>query len=282
MDRDFKVLFEWVRKEGWNPGLYDFKSYYLVDPCGFKMLWYKGSPIAALASIKYSTRFGFLGLYIVAPEYRGNGYGKYLWNAAMNKVAHCESVGLNAVVKQVSNYEKYDFQSCYKVYRWQAKISDMVIEKKQISESYTCPQNILANEVAELDYNVSGYYRPQFWASILVAPGSFYLGVKCNNQLVGFGMILKCVNGYKIAPLYCSSFNVAEYILHTLLGRVRASGIYKDYKVQLDSISINDKSTLLAEKYGFIKQFDFVRMYRGYEPKLDKDLLYGINSLEIG
>lgn len=279
--KDFMTLFEWVKKEEWNPGFYDFESYLLVDRDGFRMLWYDDIPVAALASIKYPHSLGYLGLYVVKPEYRGKSLGRYLWDNTIKRMSDCKTVILNAVINQVSNYEAYGFQKASLVNRWHVDASKVLLERKEISSTYVFTQNISISEIADLDYLASGCYRPQFWKSILASPDSYYLAVRSVGQLVGFGLALKCVRGYKIAPLYCSSFTIADCLLQKICAILKKITVNKDNEIQLDSVNFH-KSTSLFEKYGFIKAYNFVMMCRGEEPRINKNILYGINSLEIG
>ena len=38
---------------------------------------------AAISAVAYDSLFGFMGFYIVAPEFRGKGYGVRIWRAAL-------------------------------------------------------------------------------------------------------------------------------------------------------------------------------------------------------
>jgi len=69
------VAVDWAAKEGWNPGLHDGDCYYSADPNGFLVGCLDHEPIATISVIRYGESFGFLGFYIVRPEYRGKGYG---------------------------------------------------------------------------------------------------------------------------------------------------------------------------------------------------------------
>lgn len=45
-----------------------------------------GNPIATISVVKYGEAFGFLGLYIVRPEFLGMGYGLEIWTAGLNSL----------------------------------------------------------------------------------------------------------------------------------------------------------------------------------------------------
>ena len=75
---ELDLAVEWAAAEGWNPGLYDADSFYAADPTGFLIGLLNDEPIAVISVVKYGQAFGFLGFYIVRPEYRGQGYGEQL------------------------------------------------------------------------------------------------------------------------------------------------------------------------------------------------------------
>ena len=99
----------WAAAEGWNPGLHDAECYYTADPEGFWVGLLDGEPIATISAMKYGRSFGFIGFYIVKPEYRGKGYGFQIWKAAMDSLAG-RNIGLDGVIAQQENYKK---SGCY-------------------------------------------------------------------------------------------------------------------------------------------------------------------------
>src|SRR6056297_1666816 len=80
-DIDFAI--DLAANEGWNPGLYDAGSFYAADSDGFLVGELKGEQIGTISAVRYDKAFGFLGFYIVKPDYRGQGYGLPLWKAGL-------------------------------------------------------------------------------------------------------------------------------------------------------------------------------------------------------
>ena len=48
---------------------------------------------AVISAVRYGDHFGFLGFYIVAPDYRGQGYGYRIWQHAL-RCLHGPNIGL--------------------------------------------------------------------------------------------------------------------------------------------------------------------------------------------
>lgn len=98
-ENEMEIVVEWAAQEGWNPGLNDGSCYYQADPNGFLIGVLDGRPIASISVVKYGDSFGFLGFYIVRPEYRGMGYGMQIWNSGLDYLRG-RTIGLDGVVAQ--------------------------------------------------------------------------------------------------------------------------------------------------------------------------------------
>ena len=106
---DLDIAVDWAVREGWNPGLHDADAFYGTDPNGFFIGRLNGEPISVISGVRYGDDFGFLGFYIVKPEYRHQGYGLQIWNHAMNYLQG-RNVALDGVVEQQPNYRKSGFR----------------------------------------------------------------------------------------------------------------------------------------------------------------------------
>ena len=118
--KELDITIEWAAREGWNPGLYDGDAFYATDPQGFFMGFLGDQPIASISAVSYGPTFGFLGLYIVKPEYRNKGYGYTLWQKALKHLP-TQNIGLDGVVAQQENYKKSSFKLAYRNIRYEGK-----------------------------------------------------------------------------------------------------------------------------------------------------------------
>jgi GNAT superfamily N-acetyltransferase len=80
---DVELIHTWATAEGWNPGLHDGPCFFATDPGGFFVGELADKPVACISCVAYHDSFGFLGQYIVKPEFRGQGYGLLTWQAGM-------------------------------------------------------------------------------------------------------------------------------------------------------------------------------------------------------
>jgi GNAT superfamily N-acetyltransferase len=267
----------WAADEGWNPGLGDRDCFYAADPQGFLMGTLAGQPIASLSVVKYSDRFGFLGFYIVHPDYRGQGYGWQLWQAGLAYLEGC-TIGLDGVMAQQANYGKSGFALAYRNLRYQgigpgdtAAPSDL--GDRAIVALATVPfDRLLAYDRAHFPSD-----RAAFLQAWITQPGSTALGLLQGDDLVGYGVLRPCREGYKLGPLFAPDADGATALFLQLRSRVPAG-----QPVYLDVPAVNGAAVALARSAGMTLSFETARMYRGPAPDLPLAHIFGVTSFELG
>ena len=90
-------------RKGWNPSLYDAGCFYDTDPDGYYIGTINRIPTACISAVAYGDKFGFIGFYIVKPEFRGKGFGIQLWKTAIDYLKKVECIGLDGVIDQQNN-----------------------------------------------------------------------------------------------------------------------------------------------------------------------------------
>lgn len=266
------TVIDWAAQEGWNPGLYDADCYYQADSDGFLMGHLDGQPIAAISAINYSPSFGFLGFYIVKPEYRGKGYGMQIWNAGLHYLEG-RNIGLDGVVAQQDNYKKSGFKLAYRNIRYQGCGGGEVLKNNGVVALSTLP-------FAMIDLYEQAFFparRTEFIKSWINQPDSQALGIVQNEKLAGYGVIRRCRSGYKIGPLFADTPALAELLFLALKSTVSASEL-----VYLDVPEVNQAAVSLAEKYAMQVSFETARMYTGSIPDMPMKSIFGVTSFEIG
>ncbi len=269
---DINVAVEWAAIEGWNPGLYDADSFYATDPNGFFIGELNNEAIATISAVKYGETFGFIGFYIVRPEYRGKGYGIQMWNAAMQYLKG-RNIGLDGVISQQDNYRKSGFRLARRNIRYEG-----------ISGGHP-PDNLKTINLSTLPFNtVDLYDRPFFPAdrSVFVKswirqPESYALGIMQDGKLEGYGVIRKCRIGYKIGPLFANNPESAESLFSAL-----NAGIKPSEPIFLDTPEVNEEAVALAEGHSMKAVFETARMYTVENPDIPLDRVFGVTSFELG
>ena len=269
---EIDIAVEWAAAEGWNPGLNDAQCYYEADPNGFLIGYLGDEPIATISVVKYSDTFGFLGFYIVKPEYRGKGYGIQIWNAGLAYLKGC-NIGLDGVVAQQENYKKSGFKLAYRNIRYEGTGGGAPPQNIEFVPLSTLP----FAAIAKYDQAFFPEDRSHFTQSWIQQPNSHALGVVDNGNLQGYGVIRQCRAGHKIGPLFANDAEVAESLYSALISKVSPSEV-----VYLDTPELNSAAVALAERQGMKVSFETARMYTGATPNLPLNRLFGVTSFEIG
>ncbi len=269
---ELEIAAKWALQEGWNPGLSDAQCYYQADPNGFLIGYLGDEPIASISVVKYDDSFGFLGFYIVKPEYRGQGYGMQIWQAGLQYLAGC-NVALDGVVAQQENYKKSGFKLAYRNIRYEGvgggeapDCSNLVVLERLPIE-----------EVIAYDRAFFPAKRVAFINAWINQPDCHALGIKQGDILAAIGVIRPCHVGYKIGPLYADSAEHAETLFLALRSKVSAAEA-----IYLDVPEVNAAAVALAQKYKMSLSFETARMYTAERPDLPLTRVFGVTSFEIG
>ena len=109
----------WARQEGFTPGSGDVAIYRQTDRQGLWLGWLDQTPIGCIAGVRYNDAYGFIGLFIVRPELRGQGYGIQLWRHALEHLKDVRCIGLEAAPDRIADYASWGFQPASPTQRWQ-------------------------------------------------------------------------------------------------------------------------------------------------------------------
>ena len=295
---DLDIAIDWAADEGWNPGLADAECYWQTDPHGFFIGEVGGSgemrgcgesgrageagevckngagrqPIAVISALRYGANFGFLGFYMVAAPFRGQGYGIAIWEEGLRHLAGC-TIGLDGVVAQQANYQRSGFELAYRNIRFESVGLHTLEINPAILEVRTLPFDLIAN----YDAPFFPEQRHTFLRAWVSAPHHHALCYFEHGTVKGYGVIRRCRTGHKIGPLCADTPDIAEALYDALCARIGA-GI----PVFLDVPETNPHAVTLAEQHHMKRVFETARMYRGVAPEIDIARLYGVTSFEIG
>jgi hypothetical protein len=97
-----------------------------------------------------------------------------------------------------------------------------------------------------------------------------------NDTLRGYGTVRRCVDGWKIGPLFADTPVIAEALLATLVTPAATDMIF------IDIPEPNRAAIEMVRRLGLTPTFETARMYLGPAPELPLDEIYGITTLELG
>lgn len=268
--KELDLALEWAAGEGWNPGLHDSDAFYSADPKGHLIGVLAGVPVGCISAVAYGSTFGFLGLYIVRPEYRGRGLGVLLWEKALRHLED-RNVGLDGVLGRQRDYEKHGFRLAHRNLRFRA----FGIGRSRPAGLTGLGRGDL-DAVLEYDRRLFPASRQQFLEKWLGMPKSAALGYIKGGKLGGYGVVRKCRDGYKVGPLFADTPGIAEALFSGLAGHAQGAPVF------IDVPEVNAPALHLAERMGMEQVFATARMYNMSEPDVDTGRIYGVTTLELG
>jgi ribosomal protein S18 acetylase RimI-like enzyme len=277
MRRDeIDLAVELAAREGWNPGLHDAHCFAEADPAGFLIAEVDGHLAGCLSAVSYDGRFGFIGLYIVVPEWRGHGIGWRLWTQGMQRLSG-HLVGLDGVIEQQDNYRKSGFVLAWRNVRYAGTARDAASSADGSAADIIPLAEIDFAVLCAEDRRVFPAPRERFLRAWISMPDAAALACVEGAQLAGWGVIRRCREGHKIAPLVASTKVVATSLYAALCSRVPDGDT-----VYLDVPLPNAGAVALAESHGMRGVFETARMYTGAAPTCDLERVFGVTSFELG
>lgn len=269
---DLDILIDWAAREGWNPGLDDASAFWAADPEGYWIAEEEGVVAAALSLVRYGEAYAFLGFYMAHPDYRGQGIGFTLWQKAVS-AAGDRAIGLDGVVAQQDNYRKSGFAYAHANFRFGGEVQ--CTEPPGTELVSVSPVHVAM--LIDYDARFNPVRRDAFlreWLKPFSTRESFAL-IR-NAEVLGYGTIRACREGYKIGPLFADTETGADLIFRKLVTSVGGGRVY------LDIPEPNAASRALCDRYNLKPVFETARMYRGPAPELPLGQIYGITTYELG
>jgi ribosomal protein S18 acetylase RimI-like enzyme len=261
------LAIEWAAREGWNPGLHDADPFYATDPHGFFLGLLDDEPVACISAVAYDDAFGFIGFYIVRPEFRGRGFGLRIWNAAMSYLGD-RTIGLDGVVARQASYQKSGFRLAHRNVRYEGVGG---------GEAPAGIVDLAAVPFAQVEPYDAAHFpvpRPRFLRRWIAQPDSVALGFMKDGELAGYGVVRPCRSGFKIGPLFADSDAFADNLFSALAARAEGA-------LYLDTPKVNSAAIALAERHGMRPMFETARMYTKGAPA-PHERIFGITTFELG
>lgn len=272
---DLDMVLNWAAAEGWNPGNCDVAPFLAADPSGFLLAELDGEPVGSISAVAYDAHFGFIGLFIVRPEYRGQGFGRALFNAGLGYLGN-RTIGLDGVTAQQAYYHRHGFDLAYQTSRYEGASNPSQLDTVEPATNLVELRNLPLETLTTYDAKLFPAPRPAFLEKWIGQPGTLGLGLLHSGQLAGYGVLRPSRAGYRFGPLVANDPSSAASLFDALLAIVPGEAVY------LDVPEPNQAATMLAKLHGMKPMFDTARMYRGMSPSLDLSRVFGVTSLELG
>lgn len=268
-------LFDNAKREGWEPGFHDLQMYSKVDSNGFFVGLLDGKIVGGISAVAFDELIGFIGYYIVDPAVRGNGYGLKLFQHAMSYMG-TRNVGLDGLLVQVSNYEKNGFQVYHNHARYQGSwlSSDCVV----FSSNIVPLEGVDRATISEFDNKYFPASRMEWIDELISLPGGISAAYVEDSVLKGYGVMRPCVSGFRLAPLYADTIDIARKLLTHMSAQLPEGSIFF---MDIPTFNI-DATRMLTEEFAMTYLWECSRMYTKGLPDVNWSGIYGMSSLELG
>lgn len=272
---EFDTLIRWASNEGWNPGRYDADIFWNTDPEGFIAAELDGELIGGGSIVAYQQQFGFMGFFIIKPEYRGQGLGTKLWltrrDTLLARLSPSAAIGMDGVFEMQPFYTKGGFKFSHRDIRFEG-----VAQANVIPSSLTLLSKVPFDLIVKYDTQHFPAERASFLKAWINQPESRALSLVENGVLRGYGVIRRCHNGFKIGPLFADSAAIALDLFNGLSDHAAGQSIF------IDVPEVNQAAMKMVSDKGMQEVFGCARMYYGSQPALTNNSIFGVTTFELG
>jgi GNAT superfamily N-acetyltransferase len=270
-----RILVDWARREGWNPGPHDAEAFFATDPEGFYGYWLDGELAGGGSLVSYGGAFGFMGFFIMKPEYRGQGWGRKLWllrrDRLLERLRPGASIGMDGVVAMQPFYQRGGFEIAFRDERHVTLGREFAPDPRV--EPLTAGD---FDDVAAYDRGCFGFDRAHFLRHWLAIPGMRGFLFRRGSRLQGMALLRPAMAGYKICPLFADDAEAASALYRACLGAGAGA------QVILDVPAANPAALAMVRDLQTERVFECARMYHGQPPPLPLSRIYGLTSFELG
>ncbi|MFY1032429.1 GNAT family N-acetyltransferase [Pseudomonas asiatica] len=273
-------LVDWAAREGWNPGVHDAELFWATDPAAFIAASRGGELIGGGAITSYNGEFGFMGFFIVRPEYRGQGLGNTLWHARrerlLARLRPGASIGMDGVFAMQDYYAKGGFVFSHRNMRFRAKATERPAPSQVDNQDIVPLATFPFDEVVDYDRTCFPAPRAAFLSGWIAQADALAVGCRREGRLSGYGVARRCREGYKIGPLFADDALAANALYAHLAEFAQGCPLF------LDAPENNPAAMALVRQQGMIEVFGCARMYLGPPPAIAHERVFAVTTFELG
>ena len=269
--QEMVFVMEVSNKEGWNSGLYDGMTYYRVDPDGFFLGERDGCMVGGIVAARCADGLTFIGNHFVLPPYRGQGYGKSLWERALERAGD-DITAVNGLTDGRDFYESYGFRYVCNVIRYKGTAFDA----RRLSEYATPAYDIDFAKLAEFDARFFGADRTRFLRIWLESPGADCMCLIKRGEILSWACMRRCRDGWRLGPVYAENYESAWELTRHMAAKTLSERVY------IDAPENNTNAIKLAFSLGLTPVGARARMFKNGHLDESYNGIYGFTTLDIG
>lgn len=269
------LLLDWAELEGWNPGVHDAELFWDTDPGAFLAAELRGKFIGGGSVMSYGGTYGFMGFFIMRPEYRLRGFGARLWHERTRRLQQRletgATIGIDGAFALEHFYAAAGFRRATRDLRFEGTAGPV-----QSPHGIVALGEVSFDEVAAYDRRHFPAPREDFLKRWIAQPDSLAIGLRRDGALAAMGVMRRGRVGHRIGPLFADDAAAAEDVFIALTGAVSGDRVF------LDVPEDNHDALALAYRHHMVESFGCARMYLGPRPGVADRQVFGVTSFELG
>jgi creatinine amidohydrolase len=252
--KDFDAAMNLKTSAGWNQTRHDWENFWSLRPDGCFVAVRLGQVIGTVTTIHYQNRFSWIGMVLVSPREQRQGIGSKLMARAMESLAGCETIKLDATPAGKKVYALLGFQDEYCLERMLWPTPQKWATENQFGIRPLLETDLQATSA--FDAPIFGAVRTEVLRCWYQSAPQYAFGVFENGQMTGFCLGRAGANFDQIGPIICQTPEQARLLLIAALQLaerplVLDTGIHSPVWLQILS------------QLGFERQRQFIRMFKG-------------------
>ena len=274
---DLQFVLNLASEEGWAPREKEAEYFFLAGLTpGFYIGELNGKRIGCFGLIIHGETTASAGYHIVSEPYRGQGYGKKLFEHGQ-AVADKWQISVFTPVFTKEMYEEMGYRHGWNVRQYMFTVQDAIkgLENSQVPSSVKILPAIEANFEKLLAYGADMMGSSQTCRLSLAAwlshlQQSSWAAIDDKGEVVGYLIMSKTSRfpeeGYHIGPFYADSAPIARSLLKAAVNFARASN--PEYIFLRIPVDMNPEgSRILENEIGAESVMDLAFMTNGDVPK---------------
>jgi ribosomal protein S18 acetylase RimI-like enzyme len=280
--QDIAFVVESVQREQWGHTERDVERYLEHEPNGCFIAEQAKQKVGHIFTINYG-ELGWIGLLIVNPEKRERGIGTALMEKAISYLREKETktIGLDAVEKAVSLYERFGFKKTCDSLRYKRQQTEEAKWQHPPAKNIhpLRPNNL--KPIAKFDAKFFGADRTRVLQSLYDDfPNQCWIA-KRNRKILGYIMNRKDSDVCRVGPWVCrpKHLEIAKELFEACVDAMHE----KTVEIHVGVLATNLDAVALIEDLGFTQVSKSIRMFMGKQTQVGDAMgVYGIAAAEIG
>jgi GNAT superfamily N-acetyltransferase len=244
---------------GWNQTKTDWERFLEASKTGCFVAELDGQVCGTATTISFENRFGWVGMVLVDPAFRGRGIGTRLLERTIEYLdaLRIPSIKLDATPQGKPLYEKLGFVLEYEIERWTLRRPPVQVTELSGAERFADLQSGLLEHIFETDRELFGADRSVLLKSVHQEAPDFTAAITVEGRLQGYTLGRRGSFADHLGPWMANDAATARQLMERFLARSTRDVLIVDY------LKSNNVAGPLLRSFGFSFTRPLTRMVRG-------------------